>query len=443
MEVEAAAAAATMIVPAQLEPDVHPMRSLWLLIVAHAINHAQAAVLPLVYVVITGPKGMTGVDIPTIAYLVAAGNILSGLVQLSYSGLTRRFSRRSILGIGNLIFGSFMALMALATTFVPFAVTNIVSRIGGSPQHPVGNGLLAEQFPVHRRGFAISAHIAGGNVGSVMVPLVGAALIATVGWQGTVVVFGLPAVVIGVAMLFLIRESGTDRAAAIAHGSVRSAMRTVMRDRDLRLVFVSSILGGGARGLGVLNLFVPLYLARVLGFDDPTIALMLTVLLLGSVPGPLIAGWLSDRFGRKPMIVAIYLGGAVSLALFVLAGSQPALLWFGIVMLSIFNFVESPQLQALLGDISPPAIRDASFSIYFTLAFGVGSLWVAVYGWLVDRFGNAVGLPLVFWVMAVSCIAAAISVLPIHTDERSGGDVGPGIDPGDDGIDLATDLSAP
>ena len=58
-----------------------------------------------------------------------------------------------------------MAAQALATGFLSFAIPNIASRIGGSPQHPVGNGLLAEQFPTERRGFAISAHIAGGNVG--------------------------------------------------------------------------------------------------------------------------------------------------------------------------------------------------------------------------------------------------------------------------------------
>ena len=74
-----------------------------------------------------------------------------------------------------------------------------------------GNGLLAEQFPVHRRGFAISTHIAGGNVGTVAVPLVGAWLIAGVGWGWTVVLFGIPPIVIGVVMLLVLREHGTDR----------------------------------------------------------------------------------------------------------------------------------------------------------------------------------------------------------------------------------------
>src|SRR3712207_7489460 len=50
----------------------------------------------------------------------------------------------------------------------------------------------------------------------------------------------------------------------------------------------SSVLGGGGRGLGVVNIFVPLYLARVIGLDAATVGLMYTVLLLGSVPGPLV-----------------------------------------------------------------------------------------------------------------------------------------------------------
>ena len=48
--------------------------------------------------------------------------------------------------------------------------------------------------------------------------------------------------------------------------------------------------------------------------------------------------------------------------------------------MGLFSFAESPQLQALLADIAPPSIRDASYALYFTLAFGVGSLWVALYG---------------------------------------------------------------
>ena len=66
--------------------------------------------------------------------------------------------------------------------------------------------------------------------------------------------------------------------------------------------------------------------------------------------------------------------------MFLLVGSSIAGLWAGILVMGLFSFAESPQLQALLADIAPPTIRDASFALYFTLAFGVGSLWTALYG---------------------------------------------------------------
>ena len=46
-----------------------------------------------------------------------------------------------------------------------------------------------------------------------------------------------------------------------------------------------------------------------------------------------------------------------ALVLFVVAGSNVAMLWLAILLLGTFNFVESPQLQALLSDLTPPALR--------------------------------------------------------------------------------------
>jgi MFS family permease len=397
-------------------PAIHPMRSLGLLSLAHSVNHAQAVLLPLIFLKIIDEFG---VGVEAVAFLAATGSFLSGLVQLSYAGLTRIVSRRRLLGIGGILFGGGFAAQSLATGFASFAVPNVLSRIGGSQQHPVGNGLLAEQFPPERRGFAISAHIAGGNVGTVVVALVGVPLIAAVGWRGASVVFGLPAIAIAIAVLILVRERGTDRAAALAGGSVRSAFGRISRDADLRWLYLTSILGGGGRGLGVVNLFALIYMTRVLGLDEGTSGLMYGALIVFSVPMPLIAGWLSDRFGRKPLIVAVYLGGAVGFVVFLLAGSSPVGLWAGIVLMGLFSFAESPQLQALLADIAPPSMRDASYALYFTMAFGVGSLWTALYGVIIDTTGEATGLPIVFMVMAATFIVAAVCTLPIRADQRA------------------------
>jgi MFS family permease len=297
----------------------------------------------------------------------------------------------------------------------------IAARIGGSPQHPVGNGLLAEQYPPERRGFAISAHIAGGNVGTVLVAIVGAPLLLLIGWRGVSIVFGLAAMVIALAIMVLVRERGTDRAAARAGGSSIDGLRRVLADRDLRWVFLTSVLGGGGRGLGVVNLFALIYLTRVIGLDEGTSGLMYGALIVFSVPMPLLAGWLSDRFGRKPLIIAAYLGGAVGFGMFIFGGSSLVWLWAGIVVMGLFSFAESPQLQALLADITPPENRDASYALYFTLAFGVGSLWTAIYGTVIEQLGEPVGVPVVFGIMAISFLLAALATLPIRTEraERS------------------------
>ena len=398
------------------DQEIHPYRSLGLLSVAHAINHAQAVVLPLIFLKIIDEFG---VGVETIAFLAAFGAFASGMVQLSYAALTRVVSRRRLLAIGGILFGGGFALQAFANSFPTFAIPNVASRIGGSPQHPVGNGLLAEQFPTERRGFAISAHIAGGNIGTVVVALIGVPIIAVYGWRGASIAFGLPAVAVAILILLFVRERGTDRAAALASGTVRAAFGRILGDRDLRWLYLTSALGGGGRGLGVVNLFALVYLTRVLHLDEATSGLMYGTLIVFSVPMPLVAGWLSDRIGRKPLIVGVYLGGAIGFVVFLAAGTSLPLLWVGIALMGLFTFAESPQLQALLGDIAPPSTRDASYALYFAMAFGVGSLWTILYGVVIDAAGEAAGLPLVFVLMAMTFILAALGTLPIHAEQRA------------------------
>ncbi|HEY8868512.1 MAG TPA: MFS transporter [Candidatus Limnocylindrales bacterium] len=395
---------------------IRPNVTLWLLSIAHAVNHSQAVVLPLILLKVIDDFHVT---VAAVAILASVGAVASGLIQLSFASLTRRVSRRTLLGLGGILFGGGFAAQALTTSFPAFAVTNILSRLGSSPQHPVGNGLLAEQFPTERRGFAISAHIAGGNVGTVVVAVIGVPLIAAFGWRGASIAFGLPAIAIALAILWLVRERGTDRAAAVAHGTVRDAFRQIVADRDIRWLYLTSVLGGGGRGLGVVNLFVLIYLTKVLGLSEGLSGLMYGALVVFAVPMPLIAGWLSDRIGRKPLIVGVYVGGAIGFVVFLVAGSSMLGLWAGIALMGVFSFAESPQLQALLADIAAPSIRDAAFAAYFTLAFGVGSLWVALYGVIVDQVGVALGVPIDFGLMAVTFILAAIATLPIRADQRA------------------------
>ena len=225
--------------------------------------------------------------------------------------------------------------------------------------------------------------------------------------------------IIAIAILLLVRETGVDRAAAVASGSVRDAFRRIAGDRDLRWIYLTSILGGGGRGLGVVNLFALIYMTSVIGLDEATSGLLYGLLIVFSVPMPIVAGMLSDRIGRKPLIIFVYVAGAVSFIAFLLAGSSVPLLAVAIVAMGLFSFAESPQLQALLADIADTDIRDASFAVYFTLAFGVGSLWTALYGIIIGVAGEATGVPIVFLLMAATFALAAVATVPIHADRRA------------------------
>src|SRR4029077_20877954 len=124
-------------------PGIHPERTLWLLSIAHAVNHAQAVILPPIFLLVVAEFH---VGVEAIPFLAAVGAVSSGVIQATYGFVTRRVARRPILAIGGLLFGAGFALQAATQSFLAFGVANVVSRIGGSPQHPVGNGLLAEQF---------------------------------------------------------------------------------------------------------------------------------------------------------------------------------------------------------------------------------------------------------------------------------------------------------
>jgi MFS transporter, FSR family, fosmidomycin resistance protein len=399
--------------PAVALPTIRPRLTLSLLSVQHALIHGQSALYPLVYLAVIDEFGVTPA---TIVILSTLGGLASGLLQYGFGALVRFFGRPLMLGAGGLIMGVATALQAVVPGFGGFAAANIVSRVGGAPQHPVGNALLAEQWPPNRIGTAIAVHVAGGNVGTVILGALSAIAIATLGWRGAVGVLGILAVVVAIAILAGVREKPDDRSEH--QGPVRALYRRVLQNRDLRWLFTAAVLGGGSRGLGVLNIFVPLYLDQVLHLPPATIGAMYAVLLAASVPGPIVSGWLSDRVGRRPVIVAVYLGGAVSLALFVLAGSNPTAVWIAVILLSLFSFVESPQLQALMADVTSRELRDAAFSTYFALAFGVGSLWGFLYGSLTDLGGQGQGLPIVFGVMAVASLAAAAATMRIGIPPR-------------------------
>jgi MFS family permease len=320
-------------------------------------------------------------------------------------------ARPTILAGGQLLFGAGLMIGGLSQSAAQLLGSISLARIGASPQHPVGNGLLSDLYPSERRGFAISAHISGGNIGTILVPFVGGALLLTFGWQATLALFGIPALVIGLLLAIFVREDhAAYRQRARASGSVRSHVREVLGRRDLRLILGASLVAAGGRGLDIVAPFMVLYLAGPLGFDETTVGLLYALLLVGAVVGPILAGIISDRFGRRRTLVTYYLLSAVGILAFMAAGANllilvPLLLPFGTAV-----FSESPVLQAYLADRATGPVRDVAFAVYFTFAFGIGAFWALVIG----QVASNIGYPAAFTVMAASYVAAAVLLVAIR-----------------------------
>lgn len=396
---------------------------------AHAFLHATTVLLPLVFPILHDQYGFSYTQIGLIG---TVANIAGGVLQVAFGYLTRYVARKTLIGLGNLTAALGMLLTGTATTFTPFLAWSVVRSLGSAPQHPVGNSLLADTFGRARRGAAIAAHVAAGNIGTLAVPLVGAALIARLGWQPTMMLFALPGILAGTSVLLFAREpaaAAVSEPASVSAASSRTPTwreRLVgtlapLRHRGVLLVIAASVIAAGGRGLGILTKYVPLYLQGPVRLPPATVSVLYTVLLAGSVVGPLAAGRLSDRLGRRAMLYFSYIAAALFTALLVAvtSGAAPSvvLIVVELALMGLVIYAEAPLLQAYLIDQAPDGERDAALGWYFTIAYSLGSVWDAILGALIDHAGFVPA----FVLMAASYLAAMAVLSFVPGGRRRGG----------------------
>jgi len=385
-------------------------RILLMVSASHAGQHMYSALLPLTYSYVLISFHISYAEL---GLAVGASSVVGGLSQITAGFVSRRVSARWILGSQNLVVGLCAVLGSLAPTYPLFAGAQGVAQLGASQQHPVGSAVLARTYP-HRRGGALSFHTIGGSLGSLIIPLPAAFMLSRLGWRPTLLILSAPLFLIGLILLLTFPVMDREHFRPRLPGRPRLRWPSLPRSelihpRVVILGILAATVAAGGRGLGTLNAYVPLYLRNQGHFSEVQVGLIFELMLLGAVVGPLIGGALSDRLGRLPVLWVAYVVAAV----FVLALGRSAGLPLSetlalALVVGVFAYIENPLLQALVSDGVTRDGQSSVFGIYFALAYGVGSLWVALLGWVIGTFGFTAA----FTIMAGSYLAAGAILIP-------------------------------
>lgn len=178
---------------------------------------------------------------------------------------------------------------------------------------------------------------------------------------------------------------------------------------DLILLFASLFTWGIGEGLFIY--FQPIYLQQ-LGASTMTIAMVFSAFGLAMMLAHIPAGYLADRIGRKPIIVAAWTSGLTATWVMALARTLPAFI-VGVLLYGLTAFVSAPlnsYVTAARGKLTP--VRAMTL---MSAAFNLGAVLGPISGgWLGDRFG----LRTVYLVAACIFIVSTGILLFIRSQPR-------------------------
>lgn len=150
--------------------------------------------------------------------------------------------------------------------------------------------------------------------------------------------------------------------------------------------------------------FIGVYLTQARGVPLATAGLVMTMFGVGSLLAQPVAGWLSDRFGRRVTLTGGMVATAVTMLALGYTTSVPGLV-AGMLVLGIVVDAYRPASQAIVADLVPPEDRPRAFGLLFwavNLGFAVA---MVAGGWLARS-----GFTVLFWVDAVTCLVFGVLV---------------------------------
>lgn len=323
--------------------------------------------------------------------------------------------RRVLLQFLALVIGAaaLAATSLFANLFWLYGVIVIVG-ITNNLWHPAAISYLSNRFPTNR-GYALSVHALGASFGDAVAPVAAGVLLIWMGWSSVASTHALPVLGVAAAILIVLgpgeKTADNDSQPKINRSDYWAGLKKMIRDKAV--LGVAGMAGLRSMTQNGLLVFLPLYLANFLNAGPFLLGIgMMAMQVSGLVAAP-IAGVLSDRFGRR---IVVLLGlGATTLVTF----SMPLIddIYFFIAIAGVLGFVlfaVRPVIHSWMMDLTPKQLGGSATSLLFGVQAGLSTSVPILGGVIADIWG----LPVVFYILAVFGLGATVMtfVLP---DSRS------------------------
>lgn len=384
---------------------------MWLITVGHGLTHWYPATFYLLLPMIGKELGLSYSQIGlimTCQYMASAiANVPGGVLvdTVGRQGLLMAVSLFWI-GVPYLLIGFTHSYVML------LAGVALVGGFGNSLWHPTAIPTLGRRYP-ERKGLALSIHGMGGNVGDAVAPVLVGAALGFFTWREVVVLNVVPGLVVA---LLLFAFLGTLRLGAKkAEGDTQSLaayvgqLKVLLRNRALVLLSTGSAFRTMTQS--ALLTFLPVYLAHEMGYSPVWVGACLFALQVAGFAASPIAGHMSDRLGRKQILVSSMLATAVVLAAMAFTGGSPLFIAL-VAVLGFFLYATRPVIQAWLLEATPRNMAGSSIGVLFG-AQAVGAAIGPLLGGLVaDRYG----LLATFYFLAATIVVANLFIVPVRKE---------------------------
>jgi sugar phosphate permease len=370
---------------------------------------------------------------------VTSGNAFAKLVVGPLFGffagvIVDRFGPRRMMLLGIVLAGLAPIGLGVTTTLTALYACYLLNALGYVTGGPLPNQVLLSRWFDAGRGRAMGIAYLGIGIGGAIVPLLAHALIEAVGWRAALQVLGVLMVVIAFPFAFFVREPRPEAAderfsAAAPADPARQAtvaavperadsILDVLKQPAFYLLALGSMASIGAVGGTSQNL--KLFFAMDRGMAQASVAEIISLVLVGSIAGRLLMGWLADRWRRKRVMLLIYLIVAAAIPLLWLAPS-PATLRAAAVVFGIGLGGDYMIIPLMAADLFGLRRMGRVMGIVLTADGVAEAVMPMVVAALRDRYGSY-GPGFAALVALAVVGAAAVALLP--TPERT--PAGPG-----------------